>query len=106
LVEILVVVGMLSLILALAVETLILGQRQSGGSVIRLDNASQVRVGTEGMTKAMRTAVLPAQLLDTTCTNCLSTAVISADQSSLTFYGNLNNTGIGPSRISYSVQMV
>jgi hypothetical protein len=99
----LVVVGLLSLILALAAQTLILGQRQSGSSQIRLDNAAQARVGMEAMSKAVRTTVLPAQLLDTTCTNCLSTAVISADATSVTFYGNLNNNGVGPSRISYQV---
>jgi type II secretory pathway pseudopilin PulG len=103
LVEMMVATSILTLVLALAVETLLLGQRQSGGSAIRLDNTAQSRVAMEALSKAIRTTVLPAQLQDTTCTNCLSTAVISGDATSMTFYGNLNNTGIGPSRISYQV---
>jgi hypothetical protein len=98
-----VVLGILMMVLTIVAQTAILGTRQSGSSQIRLENSAQARVGMEAMSKSIRTTVLPAQLLDTTCTGCLSSAVISANGTSVTFYGNLNNTGVGPSRVRYEV---
>lgn len=105
LIEMMVVLGILSLILATATETLILGQRQSGSTAIRLDNSAQARVAMEAVGKGLRTTVLPAQLLDASCSTCgADAAFISADKASVTFYGNLNNdNAVGPSRIRYEL---
>lgn len=104
-----IVLVLTTLILALTASTMIMGQRQAGGSSIRLDNSAQTRVGMEAMSKVLRTAVLPSQLLveGQACAGCGPTMVTSADKSSITFYANINNdlttTALGPSRVTYQV---
>jgi len=60
-------------------------------------------VAMEALSKGLRTTVKPAQLLDTSCSTCSTDAAfISADKTTVTFYGNVNNDdGIGPSRVRY-----
>jgi hypothetical protein len=109
LVEMMVVIMLTTMILTLAASTMILGQRMAGSSAIRLDNSAQTRLGMETITKLMRTAVIPTQLMveGQTCVGCSTTMVISASATSISFYANVNNNlstaAIGPSRVTYSV---
>jgi len=109
LVEVMIVLIMVTLILGATSSTMILGQRAAGSSSIRLDNSAQTRVGMESMSKHLRTAVLPSQLLveGQACVGCGTTMVTSAAGMSITFYANINNdlavASIGPSRVTYGV---
>ncbi|MFZ5851274.1 MAG: hypothetical protein ACOYY2_07765 [Actinomycetota bacterium] len=111
LVETLVVVVLTSLVLGITLSTLILGQRQSGSSAIRLDNTAQTRVAMEAVAKELRTAVLPSQLQaqGQSCASCAASAVTVAGATTVSFYANLNNdvalggSGLGPSKVSFTL---
>lgn len=111
LIEMLVVVGILSLVLAMAMGMLIAITKLTGQSGGRIDQSQQGKVATESMTKTLRTAVLPKLLA---CSSCDDAAFISGNVRTVQFYGNLNNddtivlsptawTNRGPSKISYTV---
>lgn len=53
------------------------------------------------ISKVLRTAVLPDQLANQTCQGCDSSSIISATPTSIKFYANLNNTGNGPTLVTF-----
>lgn len=93
---------MLSLIMAALTTTVIITQRFSARNGSYLADADQNRNAIEGVTKTLRTAVLPKQLLDY---NAGDAAFIQGTDTSVQFYADLNiPTALGPSKVSYSVQ--
>jgi type II secretory pathway pseudopilin PulG len=111
LVELMVVMGILTALMATVVGTLVNTQQQVRQDSNRLDQGQQATVGAEAMTKTMRTAVLPKQL-NGTCSVCDASAFLSGGPRSVSFYANLNNLGAvdgagyttdGPSKVSYIV---
>jgi prepilin-type N-terminal cleavage/methylation domain-containing protein len=111
LVELLVVVGLLAIVLAVAQESLILTNRLVGDTAVRNDESQQAKTAVEGISQTMRTAILP-KLLNGTCTGCDVAAFISGNAKSVSFYANINNdlviptagtTTFGPRRVTYTL---
>ena len=103
LVEVLVAMALSSIVLATC-ATLFLGSlRTTTGTQGRLEEINDGRVAISAMGKAMRTAILPSQLSDTTSTE--TAAFIEATPSSIRFYANIDNpnNSVGPSKVTYSV---
>lgn len=103
LVEVLVAMALSSIVLATC-ATLYLGSlRTTTGTQGRLEEVNDGRVAIASMSKALRTAILPSQLFDTTAVE--AAAFIEATPTSIRFFGNLNNANnlVGPSKISYAV---
>jgi prepilin-type N-terminal cleavage/methylation domain-containing protein len=111
--EMVVVIGILGLIMAMAQGALIATSKTVSGNQARNDQTLQAKVAIESMSKALRTAILPTQL-SATCTTCSLTAFLQGDATYVTFYANLNNdytvaagpglTDEGPSKVSYYIQ--
>ncbi|MDM7853411.1 PulJ/GspJ family protein [Cellulomonas alba] len=103
--ELLVSMTLLSLIL-MAVVTISIGfTRANADTMTRQDQVDVGRVASEAMTKTLRTAVLPSQLI-TNCadkTACEDKAFLLGQKFTVRFYANLNNPGntVGPSQVSY-----
>lgn len=100
-----VVVAILGVVLAMVQQTSIMAFKDVNTNATRLEQAQQGKTGIEAMSKVLRTAVLPSQLLST-CTAC--TAFLAGSTSSVAFYANVfnpNNT-IGPSKATYFVDSV
>jgi prepilin-type N-terminal cleavage/methylation domain-containing protein len=104
LVELMVAIGILSLLMGMLTVTIVNGMRLSSNMGVRLNNINQGQLGMNAATKSLRTAVLPDQLVDSICIDCGDTALIIATSTRVTFYANLNNTGLGPSRTSYYIE--
>jgi prepilin-type N-terminal cleavage/methylation domain-containing protein len=104
LIEVMVAISILSLLMVMLTATIVHGMQLSRGMGVRLDNINQGQLGMNAATKNLRTAVLPAQLVDQVCADCGDTAIISATPTTITFYANLNNTGQGPSRTTYYIE--
>lgn len=111
LVELLVVVGLLAIVLAVAQESLILTNRLVGDTAVRNDESQQAKTAAEGISQTLRTAILP-KLLNGTCTGCDVAAFISGNAKSVSFYANINNdlviptsgtTTFGPRRVTYTL---
>lgn len=111
LIEMLVVVGILGTVLAIVTEGLIVAQRTMTDNASRLSGVSQTNVAVEGMTRVLRTAILPSQV-QATCSGCDVAAFIAGDDRSVQFYANVDNDGIlpasgttnlGPRRVTYTV---
>lgn len=111
LIEMLVVVTILGTVLAIVTEGLIVAQRTMTDNSTRLDGLAQTGVAVEGMTRVLRTAILPSQI-QATCSGCDVAAFIAGDAKSVQFYANVNNDGIlptsgttdlGPRRVTYTV---
>jgi prepilin-type N-terminal cleavage/methylation domain-containing protein len=102
LIEMVVVISVLGIVLAMVQQTSIMAFKDVGTNATRLDQAQQGKSGIESMTKVIRTAVLPSQLLST-CTAC--TSFLSGTTSSVSFYANVfnPNNSIGPSKATYAV---
>jgi hypothetical protein len=90
---------------------LIVAQRTMTDNASRLDGLSQTNVAVEGMTRVLRTAILPSQV-QATCSGCDVAAFIAGDDRSVQFYANVDNDGIlpatgttdlGPRRVTYAV---
>jgi hypothetical protein len=101
--EMVVAMGLFVMLASVVTATAILGLRTTDGLGVRLDNATQTQQGIAAVSKVLRTAVLPDQLDDQTCTNCADTAIVQASSTRVTFYANLNNTGQGPSLVTFQV---
>lgn len=102
--ELLVVMLILGIIVA-ATATLTIGfQRTNAQNISRQDQIDAARTAVERMSKTVRTAVKPSQLT-TTCVGCLADAFVKAEDFSVQFYANLDNTQntVGPRRITYTV---
>lgn len=104
LVEVMVAVAIFSLLMTMLTTAMVKGMQLSRSMGVRLDNINQGQTGMNAVTKALRTAVLPDQLVDSICVGCSDTALILATPISVTFYANLNNTGLGPSLMSYYIE--
>lgn len=102
-VEMVVAIGLFVMLVAMVGTTAVLGMRTTDGLGVRLDNANQSQQGMVAASKVLRTAVLPDQLDDQTCTGCADTAIVQATTTRVTFYANLNNTGQGPSLVTLQV---
>lgn len=111
LIEMLVVVGILGTVLAIVTEGLVVSQRTMNDNSSRLEGLSQTNVAVEGMTRVLRTAILPSQV-QATCAGCDVAAFIAGDDRSVQFYANVDNDGIlptvgttdlGPRRVTYRV---
>jgi prepilin-type N-terminal cleavage/methylation domain-containing protein len=110
--EMVVVIGILGLIMAMAQGALIATSKTVTGNQSRNDQTLQAKVAIESMSKALRTAILPTQL-SATCTTCNLTAFLQGDANYVTFYANLNNdytvatvpglSDEGPSKVSYFI---
>ena len=109
LIEVTVVTVLLGIVLAMAQEALILTTRVVGDNAVRLDESQQAKTAIEGMSKVLRTAILPKQLSGT-CTGCDIAAFLSGDAKSVRFYANVDNdlavptsgtTTFGPRKVSY-----
>lgn len=111
LIEMMVVVSILGVIMAIVTEGLLVAQRTMNENATRLDGLSQTNLAMEGVTRVLRTAILPSQV-QATCTNCDVAAFIAGDARSVQFYANVNNdailptsgtTDLGPRRVTYAV---
>ena len=101
--EILVAMGLFSLLTLLLCTTSILGMRVANGMQNRLDNATQGQSSIDAVSKVLRTAILPDQLTDVSCVSCADTAILQATRTQVSFYANLNNNGIGPSLVTLQI---
>ncbi len=82
-------------VLALGVgSTAVVVLRTSSALEARVENATAGQVGVDAVSKVLRTAVLPAQLTDLTCSGCADTAVVSATRTQVRFYANLGGAGV------------
>ena len=105
LMEVSITVVILGVVLAGVQGALIMTQRTVSDQSVRVDQMQQGRQAIEGVTKVLRTAVLPSQL-NATCSGCADlSAFIQGTPQSVQFYANINNDRniVGPSRVSYSV---
>ncbi|WP_028048421.1 PilW family protein [Cellulomonas sp. URHD0024] len=99
---------MITGILLAAIATMTIGFTRSTGQITaRQDQVDAGRTASERVTKLIRSAVRPSQLI--TCADlsiCAATdAFISATPTTMSFYSNLNNANnaTGPSRVTYTV---
>jgi prepilin-type N-terminal cleavage/methylation domain-containing protein len=104
LIEMMTVVFLLGIILAISMGELIGAQGTTRNNAYRLDQTQQAKTAVETMTKELRTAVLPSQILGS-CTGCNQAAFLSADWNSVQFYANVGNPSntVGPSQVSYNL---
>lgn len=103
-VEMAVVMLILGIVIA-ATATLTIGfQRTNAENVARQDQLDSARSSVERISRMLRSAVKPSQLLYN-CPGCLADAFMSAGDVSVRFYANVDNPGntIGPSRVTYAV---
>ncbi|MBZ5740021.1 PulJ/GspJ family protein [Nocardioides mangrovi] len=100
LVELLVAIGLTSLLMIVVCGATVVALRASDAAEARNDNLSVAQVGMAAATKVIRTAVLPDQLDDRVCTGCADSAIVQATGSQLSFYANLDNAGNGPSLVT------
>lgn len=98
--ELIVAIGIFTLVMVALGSTAVLAVRTVGNMQNRVDNATQTELGLGSATKVLRTAVLPKQLDDSTCTGCEDTAVIKASPTEVSFHANLGRTSIGPSLVT------
>jgi len=111
--EVMVTIGLLAFIGTLLTATAVMTLRSVTVSQVRLDDATQGELAVAAASKVLRTAVLPEQLEDQTCTvlingsatTCGSSALTEASGTKVRFFANLNNSGssIGPSLVTLYV---
>ncbi|WP_134766829.1 hypothetical protein [Nocardioides sp. 1609] len=101
--ELIVTVGIMTLIGTLVMGVAVTVLKTYAGIDARLDNTTQSELGVAASGKVLRTAILPAQLEDTVCAGCSDTAILSATKTAITFYANVGNTTVGPSLVTLKV---
>jgi len=102
--ELLVAIGLFTLLTLLITATSVLGYRIAANLANRTDNATQGQIAVDAVSKILRTAILPDQLTEVSCTNCAETAIVQATRTQVSFYANLAATSsIGPSLVSLRV---
>jgi len=99
---------MITGVLVAAVATMAIGFTRTTGEVTaRQNQVDAARMASERMTKLIRTAVRPSQLITcATGSTCAATdAFITATPTTMKFYANLNNPNntVGPSQVTYTV---
>jgi type II secretory pathway pseudopilin PulG len=88
-----------------ATATLVIGvQRTNAQTINRLDQIESARNSVERMSRTLRAAVMPSQLLSS-CAGCIEDAFIRGEDYQVQFYSNIDNPGnsVGPSRVTYQV---
>ena len=100
--ELLVAMGLFSLLTLLICTTSILGYRIATNLENRTDNATQNQVAVDAISKVLRTAILPDQMADSSCVSCADTAIIQATGTQVSFYANLGDP-IGPDYVILQV---
>lgn len=103
LVEVLVAMTLLGVLTTLVTTTAILAVRVSSAAEERADVSTEGELAIMGTSKVLRTAVLPDQLDEQVCNGCADTAIVKATPTEVTFYANIDNTGQGPSLVTFSV---
>ncbi|WP_259310424.1 type II secretion system protein J [Cellulomonas sp. P24] len=103
--ELVVVMLILGIVTAATAALTIGFQRTNAQNITRQDQIDVARTAVERMSKTIRTAVKPSQLLANCSGGCSIDAFVRAEAFSVQFYANLDNPGnsVGPSRIVYSV---
>ena len=107
LVELMIVMVILGAIMGIATTAMITSTRTMGNNSQRLSEVSQTKVAVEGMSRVLRTAIMPS-LLNGTCTDC--PAFITGDGRTVQFYANIDNTPppssgytqSGPRKVTYT----
>ncbi|KQY25658.1 hypothetical protein ASD16_06555 [Cellulomonas sp. Root485] len=96
---------LLAVVIATTATMTISFQRTNSQNIARQDQIDVARSATERITKTIRTAIKPSQLPGCTATACDVDAFISASQTSMQFYANLQNASnlVGPRRVTYSL---
>lgn len=106
LIELLVSISLLTVVLGLVTAAVINGQRTATATSLRVTDLAAARVGMDEMSKALRTAVQPALIQSCSAgsasADCAQYAVVSATDSGITFFANLNNNGGGAERVTYT----
>jgi prepilin-type N-terminal cleavage/methylation domain-containing protein len=105
LIEMLTVVFLLGIIIAVSMGELAGAQGTTRNNAYRVDQTQQAKAAIETMSKELRTAVLPSQILGS-CSGCSQAAFLSANWNSVQFYANVDNPSntVGPSQVSYTLQ--
>jgi phage tail protein X len=98
--ELVVTIGLMALIGTMVASVSIVVMRTYTGVQSRIENSSQAELGIAAAGKVLRTAILPEQLEDTVCVGCGGTAIIQAGPNTVTFYANVGDTTIGPSKVT------
>jgi prepilin-type N-terminal cleavage/methylation domain-containing protein len=103
LVELLVAMSLTGVLLAALASLFIGATKTTHNTQNRLEEINDGRVAISIMGRAMRTAILPNQLFDSTSTE--TSAFISAAPNSLRFYANIDNPSntVGPTKVTYGV---
>ena len=104
LVELSVTMMIMGVVIA-ATATLVIGvQRTNAQTINRLDQIESARTAVERMSRTLRAAVMPSQLLSS-CAGCIEDAFIHGEDYQVQFYSNIDNprNTIGPSRVTYEV---
>lgn len=101
--EVLVAMTLLGVLTTLLTAVVVLALRVSSTAQDRADVSTEGELAVMTTSKVLRTAVLPDQLEEQVCAGCAETAVVRATPTEVTFYANLDNTGQGPSLVTFSV---
>lgn len=101
--ELMVALGILTMILVVVGSTAVASIRTVGGMENRVDNAAQAELGLSSMSKVLRTAVLPQQIDSGSCPTCTEVAVTQATGTQVTFHANLGRSTVGPSLVTLLV---
>ncbi len=92
LVEVMVGIAIFTVLMGLLTGLVIDMLKTSSGTSARLTNVDGLRVGLDGVTKGLRTAVRPEQL-NPGCTSACDSAFLSSSASAVTFYANYGSPG-------------
>lgn len=102
--ELVVAMGIFVMVVVVLGTTAVLATATMGRTTARLDNIAQADLATASTSKVLRTAVLPRQFEDTECTGCGNVAVLEASDTSVSFFGNLGRSTLGPTMVVLSVR--
>lgn len=94
--ELLVAMAVFTILLTGVGATAVLVIRTTSALENRLDNSTQSQVAVDGVSKVLRTAVLPKQATELACPTCAETALVQATRTRVRFYANLNTVGSAP----------
>jgi hypothetical protein len=102
--ELLVAMAVFTILLTGVGATAVLVIRTSSALENRLDNSTQSQVAVDGVSKVLRTAVLPVQATDLACPTCAETALVQASRTRVRFYANLNTVGSAPLLVTIELE--
>jgi type II secretory pathway pseudopilin PulG len=110
LIELLVSMVIFGILIALITGLLIKTQNQVSGLKVRIDDVDQARLAVDATTRAIRTAIEPAQL-QVSCGNCSgtvsqSTAFTYASATKAQFFTNNGSTTNGPTLVTIATTII